>query len=71
MSHLSDVGMTYVGHLLRAWKWSFCLFVHGVFPNVWKTKVSSEMCNPSATRAYLLKTMYGIDESKINNNHTE
>lgn len=69
MSHLNEIGLTYFQHLTRAWKWAFMLLVHGLFPNLWKTKVSDEMCVnkdlDNATRAYLLKTMYGIDEKRI------
>ena len=68
MSHLNEVGLTYFGHLIRAWKWALMLIIHGLFPNVWKTKVSDEMCVnkqlDNATRAYLLKTMYNIDEKR-------
>ncbi len=44
------------------------LIVHGILPNVWKDKVSTEMCVDrevdNATRAYMLKTMYNIVEKK-------
>lgn len=40
MSHLTDVNMTYFRHLCRAYKVAFILMVHGIFPNVWKTKAS-------------------------------
>ena len=40
MSHLTDVNMTYFTHLRRAYKVAFILMVHGIFPNVWKTKAS-------------------------------
>lgn len=44
------------------------LIVHGILPNVWKDKVSTEMCVDkevdNATRAYMLKTMYNIVERK-------
>ena len=43
MKHLSDNGVGYINHLARAWRWSFILFVHGIFPNVWEYKVTSEM----------------------------
>lgn len=68
MSHLNDVGHTYFSHLKRAWKLSFVLFVHGLFPNIWETKASDEICNnnnnanKSGSRAYMLKHMYGIEE---------
>ena len=70
MSHLNEVGYGYFQHLFRAWKIAFILLVHGLFPNIWKTKASDELCKErkgdDATRAYLLKHMYGIDEKKIN-----
>lgn len=40
MKHLKDIGMTYIEHLLFAWRLSFYLFVHGIFPNIWKNKAS-------------------------------
>jgi hypothetical protein len=40
MSHLSDVNRNYFQHLHHAWKVAFILLVHGVFPNIWKTKAS-------------------------------
>jgi hypothetical protein len=40
MSHLKDVNMTYFQHLARAFKVAFILIVHGLFPNIWKTKAS-------------------------------
>lgn len=63
MSHLSDNGFNYFQHLARAWRWSFILFVHGLFPEIWKTKVSDEICqSKGSSRAYMLKNMYGIEE---------
>ena len=64
MSHLNEVGHTYISHLLRAWKLSFILFVHGLFPNIWQTKASDELCDKenNSTRAHMLKHMYGIEE---------
>jgi len=65
MSHLSDVEHTYFQHLKRAWRLSFILFVHGLFPEIWKTKASDEICKKNkynSTRAHLLKSMYGIEE---------
>ena len=68
MSHLNEVGRSYFQHLFYAWKFAFILFVHGLFPNVWKTKASDELCKErlgdNATRAYMLKHMYGIVEKK-------
>lgn len=64
MSHLNETGQTYISHLLRAWKIAFVLLVHGVLPNVWKTKASDLLCKErlgdDSTRAYLLKTMWNI-----------
>lgn len=44
MSHLKDVNMNYFQHLKRAWGIAFVLLVHGIFPNVWKTKASEMLC---------------------------
>jgi hypothetical protein len=65
MSHLQENNLNYFQHLFLAWKWAFVLLVHGVFPNIWETKVSDEICNNknNKTRAYLLKHMYGIEEN--------
>lgn len=65
MSHLQENNIGYFRHLFRAWKWSFVLIVHGIFPFIWETKVSDELCNKSKnkTRAYLLKHQYGIEEN--------
>jgi hypothetical protein len=41
--HLKDINMSYIGHLLHAWKMAFILLVHGLFPWIWKTKVSDEI----------------------------
>lgn len=65
MSHLSDNGLSYLQHLARAWKWAFVLLVHGLFPNIWQTKVSDEICgsrNQTPSRRYMLKAMYNIEE---------
>jgi len=60
-SHLQDNHISYFSHLIRAWRWAFILLVHGIFPNIWKTKVSDEMCNKSdKTRDYLLTKHYGL-----------
>lgn len=40
MNHLEEVNKTYIQHLLYAWKIAFILIVHGIFPNVWKTRAS-------------------------------
>ena len=63
MSHLRDTGYNYFQHLVRAWRLSFILFIHGLFPNIWKTKVSDEICKNLNTRKHLLKGMYNIDET--------
>lgn len=64
MSHLSDTGYGYFEHLLRAWKVASILIVHGIFPNIWKTKASDLICvNSNRTRKYLLEKQYGIYES--------
>ena len=69
MSHLNEVGYGYFKHLFRAWKIAFVLIVHGIFPEIWKTKASDMLCKErlgdDATRAYLLKHMYGIEEKKL------
>ncbi len=44
MTHLSDNNIGYFQHLVRAWRWAAILLVHGIFPEVWKTKVSDEIC---------------------------
>ena len=44
-SHLESVQLSYWGHLFRAWSIALVLFVHGLFPNVWKQKASQMMNN--------------------------
>ncbi len=44
MSHLKENNIGYLSHLVRAWRWALILLVHGIFPNVWQTKVSDEIC---------------------------
>jgi hypothetical protein len=41
------------------------LIVHGVFPFIWETKASDEICKDKnkRARAYLLKNHYGIEEN--------
>jgi hypothetical protein len=65
MSHLSNSGCNYFTHLFRAWKWAFILIVHGLFPFIWETKASDEICKDKnkRARAYLLKNHYGIEEN--------
>ena len=36
--------MTYFQHLCRAYKVAGILIVHGLFPNIWKTKASDNLC---------------------------
>lgn len=45
MTHLTDVGMNYIQHLIRAWSIAFILIIHGVFPNVWKTRANELLCD--------------------------
>jgi hypothetical protein len=40
MSHLKEVNKGYFEHLFGAWKIAIVLIVHGIFPDVWKTKAS-------------------------------
>jgi len=40
MSHLKEVDKTYLQHLLRAWNIAGILIIHGIFPDIWKTKAS-------------------------------
>lgn len=44
MGHLAENNIGYFEHLRRAWKWGAILFVHGLIPDIWKTKVSDEIC---------------------------
>jgi hypothetical protein len=44
MSHLKENNIGYFSHLVRAWRWALILVIHGIFPNVWQTKVSDEIC---------------------------
>ena len=41
--HLKDVQMNYFQHLFHAWRMSFILWVHGLIPWIWETKVSDEI----------------------------
>lgn len=62
MDHLKETGMSYFKHLFRAWKISFVLFVHGIFPDIWKTKASDMLCERknNSTYKHLMKH-YGIE----------
>ncbi len=68
MSHLNEVGYGYFQHLYRAWKIAFILLVHGLFPNLWKTKASDLLCQErlgdDVTRAHMLKHMVDDKESE-------
>jgi hypothetical protein len=44
MTHLSDNNIGYFEHLHRAWRWALILLIHGIFPEIYKTKVSDEIC---------------------------
>jgi hypothetical protein len=44
MGHLKESNIGYFKHLYRAWRWGIILFIHGIFPDVYKTKVSDEIC---------------------------
>ena len=60
-SHLQENNISYFRHLIRAWRWAFMLLVHGIFPDIWKTKVSDEICKKSdSTRRYMLEKLYNI-----------
>lgn len=43
--HLKENNISYIGHLLRSWRWAFILIVHGLFPTIWENKVSREIKN--------------------------
>ena len=61
MSHLNDNNIGYFRHLYRAWRWGIILFVHGIFPELFKTTVSDEICKKSdRTREYLISKHYRI-----------
>jgi hypothetical protein len=47
MKHLDDIKMSYFQHLCRAYKVAFILMVHGLFPNIWETKASDNLCQHS------------------------
>ena len=61
MTHLTENNIGYFAHLVRAWRWALILLVHGIFPEIWKTKVSDEICGRSeSTRRYLLEKQFNI-----------
>ena len=41
--HLDEVNMGYFEHLKGAWRYAAILFIHGLFPFIWETKVSDEI----------------------------
>ena len=45
--HLKEIEMSYLTHLLHAWRMSFILFIHGLIPSIWETKVSDEFIDES------------------------
>jgi hypothetical protein len=45
MQHLKDVNMSYFEHLIRAWKIAGILIIHGLYPDIWKTKASEYLCD--------------------------
>jgi len=44
MTHLSDNNIGYFAHLYREWRGGVILLIHGIFNEIWKTKVSDEIC---------------------------
>ena len=65
MSHLKENNIGYIAHLIRAWRWAVILLIHGIFPELFKTTVSDEICKKSdKTREYLLKKHYRLGDSK-------
>ncbi len=44
MSHLKENNIGYFAHLVRAWRWALILIIHGMFPQLFKTTVSDEIC---------------------------
>ena len=45
--HLKEIEMSYLTHLTHAWRMSFILFIHGLIPSIWETKVSDEIIDES------------------------
>ena len=60
MSHLKDNKIGYFSHLVRAWRWALMLLVHGIFPSIWETKVSDEICKRKDTDPYKKYLMNGL-----------
>ena len=46
MSHLKEVKYSYWTHLRRAWTIAGVLIVHGLFPEMWKTRATELLCDP-------------------------
>lgn len=44
MAHLKENNIGYFQHLYRAWRWAIILLIHGIYPEIYKTKVSDEIC---------------------------
>ncbi|NDB85798.1 MAG: capsule biosynthesis protein [Alphaproteobacteria bacterium] len=44
MTHLQENNIGYFQHLYRAWRWAFILIIHGIYPEIYKTTVSDEIC---------------------------
>jgi len=40
MGHLEDNNISYFDHLKRAWSLAFILIIHGLLPEIWKTKAT-------------------------------
>ena len=45
--HLKEIEMGYLTHLTHAWRMSAILFIHGLIPSIWETKVSDEIIDHS------------------------
>jgi hypothetical protein len=43
MQHLKRIKMGYFEHLYQAWRYAFILVVHGLYPDIWETKVSDDI----------------------------
>ena len=50
MSHLKDINENYFQHLWFAWRVSFVLFVHGMFPFIWEEKATNMMLERSIVK---------------------
>lgn len=45
MNHLTQTGLSYWQHLIRAWSIAGVLIVHGILPNVWRERATKMLCN--------------------------